>query len=390
MKSERRHELQENELAGKLGEYVAKIQPYSKALIGVIAILAALVFSGFYFSGQKQKNAELSWADYFHATANLDADGLRDIADRYAGTKAAAWSFQSAGDIYLASGARTMYFDRQRAASEFISAKESYEAALAAAKDDMLIQRAIFGIAQSHEALEEYDDATKTYQRVADQWPATAIAEVAAERMDFLNLPSTREFYSWFVKQPPPARKRQSFGVGSGSQSEGLAIDNLMGDNLGLEPPERRTDGDAEADEALSQFIEDAAEDSSDGDAETSNDEPAEGDVEEMDEEPGDAPAADAADSADTADSADADSEAENSEAENSEAESTAEETAEEPTESAEESTESTTEPAEEADEAASDAADQAPEDGTTDVSDEPSEASGDAAEADEAAETDE
>ena len=390
MKSERRHELQENELAGKLGEYVAKIQPYSKALIGVIAILAALVFSGFYFSGQKQKNAELSWADYFHATANLDADGLRDIADRYAGTKAAAWSFQSAGDIYLASGARTMYFDRQRAASEFISAKESYEAALAAAKDDMLIQRAIFGIAQSHEALEEYDDATKTYQRVADQWPATAIAEVAAERMDFLNLPSTREFYSWFVKQPPPARKRQSFGVGSGSQSEGLAIDNLMGDNLGLEPPERRTDGDAEADEALSQFIEDAAEDSSDGDAETSNDEPAEGDVEEMDEEPGDAPAADAADSADTADSADADSEAENSEAENSEAESTAEETAEEPTESAEESTESTTEPAEEADEAASDAADQAPEDGATDVSDEPSEASGDAAEADEAAETDE
>jgi len=390
MKSERRHELQENELAGKLGEYVAKIQPYSKALIGVIAILAALVFSGFYFSGQKQKNAELSWADYFHATANLDADGLRDIADRYAGTKAAAWSFQSAGDIYLASGARTMYFDRQRAASEFISAKESYEAALAAAKDDMLIQRAIFGIAQSHEALEEYDDATKTYQRVADQWPATAIAEAATERMDFLNLPSTREFYSWFVKQSPPARKRQSFGVGSGSQSEGLAIDNLMGDNLGLEPPERRTDGDAEADEALSQFIEDAAEDSSDGDAETSNDEPAEGDVEEMDEEPGDAPAADAADSADTADSADADSEAENSEAENSEAESTAEETAEEPTESAEESTESTTEPAEEADEAASDAADQAPEDGTTDVSDEPSEASGDAAEADEAAETDE
>ena len=386
MKSERRHELQENELAGKLGEYVAKIQPYSKALIGVIAILAALVFSGFYFSGQKQKNAELSWADYFHATANLDADGLRDIADRYAGTKAAAWSFQSAGDIYLASGARTMYFDRQRAASEFISAKESYEAALAAAKDDMLIQRAIFGIAQSHEALEEYDDATKTYQRVADQWPATAIAEVAAERMDFLNLPSTREFYSWFVKQPPPARKRQSFGVGSGSQSEGLAIDNLMGDNLGLEPPERRTDGDAEADEALSQFIGDAAEDSSDGDAETSNDEPAEGDVEEMDEEPGDAPAEDTADSADT-DSEAENSEAENSEVENSEAESTAEETAEEPTESAEESTESTTEPAEEA---ASDAADQAPEDGATDVSDEPSEASGDAAEADEAAETDE
>jgi len=247
MKSERRHELQENKLAGALGEYIQKIQPYSKTLVGLAAVLAAVIFSGFYFSGQKQKNNEKSWSVYFGARDFADADGLSDVANQYAGTKAAAWALQSAGDIFLSRGTQTMNYDRQGAAGEFIAAKERYQDALAAAQDDMLKQRALFGLAQAHEALEEFDDAVRQYQRVIDGWPDTAIAELAGERLSFISRPSTREFYTWFVKQPPPARNRQQLGnLGLDGSTGDFATDNLS-DGPGLQPPERAIDLGTEA-----------------------------------------------------------------------------------------------------------------------------------------------
>ena len=78
MKTKRRHELQTNYVADKLGEYVEQVRPYSKIIVGVAIALAVGGIAYLIVANGQAKKAGASWNAYYEAFDERDADLLRD------------------------------------------------------------------------------------------------------------------------------------------------------------------------------------------------------------------------------------------------------------------------------------------------------------------------
>ncbi len=217
MKTERRHELQTNELADWLGAKTLEIRPYAKLIVGALVLLVLAIFLLSFGAVQRRKNREIAWKELFSFQVNANtadpitraeyAEKLIDLSKRQAGTQVGAWALQSAGDINLSLGSALMWQDRAEAREKFNLARENYNDALATVQHDILRQRALQGLAQTNEALNKITDAEQNYQQIIDKWPDSAAAKLAADRLAFLQRPSTVEFYDWFMQQkpvPPP------------------------------------------------------------------------------------------------------------------------------------------------------------------------------------------
>ena len=239
MKTERRQELQKNDLADWLASQTGNIEPLAKILIGVLLLLMAIYFISTTMSRRGKESAARSWDQFRYAASEQDIDGLREIADLYPGTEAAGWGSQTAGDISLATGSMAMYGNREKASERLKDAKDDFEIALKISETvdtPLLKQRALLGLAQANEALNEFDAAGECYEQVISDWPDAAIANDARARLAFLRDPSTQQFYDWFMKQelelPPPIRP-----IGGGDIKPPSVYGDLPGGNTGLTLP---------------------------------------------------------------------------------------------------------------------------------------------------------
>lgn len=204
MKTERRHELQHNELADWLGVTLAKVQPYSKVILGILILLGVGAFASTYLGGQNRESDEAAWAAYFRALDTGDLAAFSDMAANYPGTSAAAWAQVATGDVKLATSLREFFADRDKAREELTKAREAYEGALKAANgNEMLEQRARFGLAQSLESLGEIDQATSQLDEIVKRWPESPVGVSATARLAQLRKPQTKEWYAWFAEQKP-------------------------------------------------------------------------------------------------------------------------------------------------------------------------------------------
>ncbi len=204
MKTERRHELQHNELADWLGVTLAKVQPYSKVLLGIAILLGAGAFASTYLGGQNKQADEAAWAAYFRALDSGDLASFGDMATNYPGTSAAAWAQVATGDVKLATSLREFFADRAKAKEELTKAREAYEGALKSANgNEMLEQRARFGLAQSLESLGELDQAISQLDEIVKRWPTSPVGVSANSRLQQLRNPQTKEWYTWFAEQKP-------------------------------------------------------------------------------------------------------------------------------------------------------------------------------------------
>lgn len=253
MKTDQRKNLQKNELADWLGEAVKNAGPI--AMYGGAALL--LLLAGYFVmkaaGARKSAAAARSWAVYRSAATVQDIEGLRDLEVEFPGTQAAAWGRQSAGDVNFATGSTFMYSDREVALKRLKEAREDFQAASKMAKSDLLKQRSLIGLAQTQEALNDFDGAQESYDRVIKDWPDGTASKIAEERLAFLKRPSTGEFYDWFFQQsvetPPPVPplggniKKPSV-YGDLPSNPGLELPGLgeLGDGPDLTPPDASDD----------------------------------------------------------------------------------------------------------------------------------------------------
>jgi tetratricopeptide (TPR) repeat protein len=279
MKTERRHELQNNDLLEWAGKYVKDVEPHAKTIVGIAIIVAVGLLAMMFMRQRGKASAERSWTGYFAAVGQSDLEGLHEVAKKYPGTAAGAWAMQSAADINLATGTVNMYTDRAEALERLKSAQNDYQQAQERAKSDLLKQRSMMGLAQTHEALNEFEHAEGIYDEVINSWPDTAIAKLAGDRLSVLRNPETKQFYDWFMAQDiqPPADPLGGMQIKAPSIYDDLpsdpnlsmpTADSLL-DERSMEPPEEAVDEtpvpdipDAEmldgADEADDEVIEEA------------------------------------------------------------------------------------------------------------------------------------
>ncbi len=286
MKTAKRHELQTNELADWIGKKIDAIQPYSRAIVGVIVVALVAVFAGMYLSRQNAAQSAQGWQAYFAAmeSGNPDAealiDGLNEVATTFADTDAGLWARQSTADMYLTQGAQQLYLDRAEAEGLFSKAFSNYQMVISNAQPPLLQQRAWYGLAATYEAQNQLDKAVDAYQHIVQQWPESSIGKQAAENIAQLSKAETRDFYQWFFAQAPrpPAPQRPDLSGGNrpifGDLPDRPADDRSggagppLGDSLLDFGADSGGEGDAGSDESGPADTLDSTAPAADGDAE--------------------------------------------------------------------------------------------------------------------------
>ncbi len=207
MKSQRRHELEQNELALWLGEVIQKIKPYQNLLLGLlVAVLLGMVAYALW-NRQTGSRSAAAWAALFEAMESNDVFQYDHIIEQYPGTTAAEVAAALAGDYHLTAGCRLLFENKATANQELRSASEYYLQVLESSDESSLRERATFGLARALEAqARDLDEALARYREVVENWPDGAFAVAAQRRIEDLQRPETKAMYDRFAKfDPAPA-----------------------------------------------------------------------------------------------------------------------------------------------------------------------------------------
>ncbi len=203
MKTERRKELQTNTLADWLGKRLERLLPYSRLIAAAIVAASVLVILFVYLSSQSAAREEEAWNRYFAAIANNKPEQLMQVAEEFQGEPVSASARLIVAESQLAQGIDALFRDRSLGQQELGKAAQQFQTVLEQSKDDLLLQRATYGLARAKESLNELPAAQAQYERLAQDWPDGALAKLAQRRVKDLKNRSTKEFYDWFARQDP-------------------------------------------------------------------------------------------------------------------------------------------------------------------------------------------
>ncbi len=201
MSSERRHQLENNDLVALLGKINKRIEPYSKP----IALLIAIAFIVLIYQTYVTSNAEASRSDatlqLIESVADRDPVLLQPIIDEYPDTTAGAWAKLYQGQQFLAEGLSKIFDDTEEAKVALEDAREALSSAASSSEDTLLVSRAHYGIAQAAEAVGDVKSAKESYEKVKRVNESDAMVKRAEERIAALSDPQTLAFLEWFGDQ---------------------------------------------------------------------------------------------------------------------------------------------------------------------------------------------
>ena len=203
MESDRRHELEENDLAGSTLQLVDRIRPHLRTIVTAIGLLFVGLAAWTLIASQQSAAKARSWETCIAALSSGDAAGLEAVVRQHADTPAAGWAQLVLADSALARGCDLVFNDRTRGLELLEDAVGRYRQLLAARPTGMLAERTVFGLAKANEALGNLDEARKGYEVVLADHPGSAAASLAASRVAAVSRGATRQWYDWFAAQKP-------------------------------------------------------------------------------------------------------------------------------------------------------------------------------------------
>lgn len=201
MNSERRHDLQENELAAALGKVNQSIDPYSKPIAVAVALgFIGFLAWGFYSSGQAGRRSDATY-QLIEASVSNDSETLATVAAQYPKTPAAAWSRLYQGSSKMGVGINALFTSREEAEELLSEASAAYKEALKLSDDTIIQSRSHFGLARISESLGNVDEAIENYEAAMAVGESDAMVEEAKQKIASLSKPQTQEFLAWFNDQ---------------------------------------------------------------------------------------------------------------------------------------------------------------------------------------------
>ncbi|QDS95625.1 hypothetical protein FF011L_44230 [Roseimaritima multifibrata] len=237
MNSERRHELQKNELADALGGYWKKVEPYAPAILtGVIAVVVAALTIGYLQSRSANQRSDATLTYLIHS-GQANTESLANVALNYPGTQAASLALLAKADIELAEGSEGMFTVRKQSVAQLEQAVEDYRQVLGQVEDTLLRSRASLGLARSLEALGDVEGALAAYEQVVAADESAAMVKAAEQRIASLNRPETVEFLTWFGEQDPETTAPAETPGMPDSATLPDAPDMEIPENFAVEPP---------------------------------------------------------------------------------------------------------------------------------------------------------
>jgi len=219
MKSEHRHELKTNELeriASDWGHASERyVHQHTNQLVLAVVVILAVAIGAIYWKVSSGSQDSQGWRALSDAGSTAD---FGTVADKYAGTKVAAWARLQEAEGELSDGIRSMFTDRDAGRSNLKKAEESFENLIAdKSTPPEVLERALFGLARCRETLPAKnapastinDPAIKAYQRLLEQFPDTVYKPLAESRIAALRTGSAQDFNAWFETQNPKPADRE-------------------------------------------------------------------------------------------------------------------------------------------------------------------------------------
>jgi len=213
MKSERRHELQTNELANWLARQYERHRGQMPTIAwGVLAVVAVGLAISLWTS--KEQNSSVGAWEEFNSIGAVDPKArpkrLKELAERFPDSDVALWAKLDLADQLCFDGRTKLDVDREIATTYFREAQQTYAAVLQhpKAKPEML-RRAALAEGKCFEVIGEREKAIESYKSVAKKFSGTMpeLAKDAAGRASDLEQSDAADFYKWLAKYQPPAAK---------------------------------------------------------------------------------------------------------------------------------------------------------------------------------------
>lgn len=206
MNNQRRHELERNVLADKLGDGYEKAQPAMKPIL-IVVVVCLLGLMGYQvIKGNSSRDSAEKWSEFYFAREGGNADLFAQLGEEFGNKPTANWAKHSAAQGFLRDGVEALYVNRKEGVENIRKAMELWQT-LKNSDVAELRSLATLGLAQAHESLGELDEAVKNYQTLVDQPSASDEQKRRMnDQITFLKSAEAKNFYEWFNKlDPKPA-----------------------------------------------------------------------------------------------------------------------------------------------------------------------------------------
>lgn len=221
MKSERRHEIQENSLAHFLEGILERAKPHA-TMIGGVALALLLGFVGYVILNTESgvvKNEE--WSAVYSTLDQSFRVGEDDVKRQevaqefatlstdYGTSPPALWAEYFYGQQNLTQASDLAFSDPQSASADIERALKSFQKVYDSADLPVLKVKALWGLAEAYElqgTQESLGKAKSNYEEILVIWPDTNTSMLAEERIKRLNNQGVDGFYAWYRDQDFVAR----------------------------------------------------------------------------------------------------------------------------------------------------------------------------------------
>lgn len=199
MKSEERHQLEQNELADGVARLIQTVRPYlAYVFIAALAIIGAVVGYTYWTSAQARAEEE-AWREFMAAT---DETQFETLISRYPNSKAVPYARLRVADYKFEQGRKALLNNHAKAIALLDQAVKIYDELAQAAPVDVK-EQALFCMGMAIESKSAVSEAKGVYERVVSNFPGSEWAMRAQSRIQQLDTPQAKEFYAALTNYKP-------------------------------------------------------------------------------------------------------------------------------------------------------------------------------------------
>lgn len=230
MKSERRHEIQENSLAHFLENLFESARPHA-TLIGGVLLAAVLAYIGYVVMMQEggpvkhdQWNSVFSAVDQSFRVADDDvqqqelAEKFATIAKEDGDTRPGLWAEYFAGLRSLTQAGDVAYSDPKSATADLERAIQAFQKTYDETDLPVLKVKSLWSMAEAYQLQATSDSLNKAkanFEEITKIWPDSNTARAAQERIERLDnaaVTGKDGFYAWYRDHDFAAQPRAPLG----------------------------------------------------------------------------------------------------------------------------------------------------------------------------------
>ena len=188
MKTERRHELQTNWLADRVGDAILVTKPYMKAVTGVL--LAAVVVWGAYLVISYRAEAEEAngWNKLWDGLlgGNTGLEDIQSLSDSSPKRQTGEWAQLIIADNDLTNGVGLLFVEKKAGRDAIHNALDNYKSVLQNSTDPLVREHALFGVGRAQESLCDLEKAETAYKQLRTDYPNGSYSARAQQRLEDL------------------------------------------------------------------------------------------------------------------------------------------------------------------------------------------------------------